>query len=353
MIIAPILGIGGTEKSLSKLLNSLENEKIDICCILIGKKTSTVSKFFDVSKRQNLIIHEVNISRPIVTLRKIHMEVRNFKPNIIEGYLTLGNLLAIFFGSKKRISICNIRSVKKSFFQNPRSWFAYSLIERMADSIIVNAPHLQSNRQKISIKTALIPSLTSDQGEFIHKIFSMESSDEIYVLTIANLRREKDLENFINQIDSLPAEFTQKLHFHIVGEGEEREKLEEKIQSSLFNIKLEGFQRDIRPFLQKANIYIHPSRTEGMPNAAIEAILAGIPFLLSKKSYAFDLVSDLNLLYDIDHVGGLSHQLVQKLTDMDSFHKDSERERKKLELIYSQLNINKNRLNLYHDLIQN
>ena len=353
MIIAPILGIGGTENSLSKFLISIESQKIEICCIFIVRKSTTTSNFFSIPKKRNLVMHEVNISRPIASLRKIQKEMRNFKPNIIEGYLTLGNLLSIFFAGKKSVSICNIRSVKKTFFQNPKSWIAYSIIVKMADSIIVNAPHLQSKRQKILIKTSVIPSLTCDQKKIKARSFSLGSSDEIYVLTIANLRKEKDLGNFIDQIDSLPAEFIQKLRFHIVGDGEDRAKLEDKIASSSFNIVLEGFQRDIQPFLQKANIYIHPSRTEGMPNAVIEAIQAGIPFLLSKKPYAFDLISNCDLLYDIDRVGGLSDQLVQKLSDIDSFHNDCERERKKLALIYSQSHINRSRLDFYHDLIQN
>jgi glycosyltransferase involved in cell wall biosynthesis len=68
------------------------------------------------------------------------------------------------------------------------------------------------------------------------------------------------------------------LHLMIVGDGSERVSLEERTGSLGINkhVTFAGNQKDIRPYLQAADIFVLPSQTEGISNALLEAMASGL-----------------------------------------------------------------------------
>lgn len=68
----------------------------------------------------------------------------------------------------------------------------------------------------------------------------------------------------------------------IGGEGAEREALQSAIQTAgLRNVRLAGFVEHPREFLAGLNLYLQPSRREGLCIAAHEAMQAGLPVIVS------------------------------------------------------------------------
>jgi len=68
----------------------------------------------------------------------------------------------------------------------------------------------------------------------------------------------------------------------IAGEGDQREVLEAAIRAAgLANVRLTGFETDPRGFLAGLDLYLQPSRAEGLCIAAHEAMQAGLPVLVS------------------------------------------------------------------------
>ena len=73
------------------------------------------------------------------------------------------------------------------------------------------------------------------------------------------------------------------IELHIVGDGSERSRLEQMVRASgLNNVVFHGFQRDVDQYLNRADILMMPSRTEGLPMSLIEAASAGLPVIASK-----------------------------------------------------------------------
>lgn len=68
----------------------------------------------------------------------------------------------------------------------------------------------------------------------------------------------------------------------IAGEGAERANLEAALAAAgLDNVKLTGFEPDPKAFLADLDLYIQPSRSEGLCIAVHEAMQAGLPTLVS------------------------------------------------------------------------
>lgn len=68
------------------------------------------------------------------------------------------------------------------------------------------------------------------------------------------------------------------IEFRIAGDGPERHNLEKIIeQKDLDNVELVGEIQDVAGFLSTLDIYIQPSRSEGLCMTVIEAMAAGLP----------------------------------------------------------------------------
>jgi glycosyltransferase involved in cell wall biosynthesis len=72
----------------------------------------------------------------------------------------------------------------------------------------------------------------------------------------------------------------------LVGDGPERDRLEDLAQTlGLADVVVfEGFRSDPLAFMQRASIFALPSRFEGMPNALLEAMAAGLPAVVTDAS---------------------------------------------------------------------
>lgn len=71
----------------------------------------------------------------------------------------------------------------------------------------------------------------------------------------------------------------------IIGDGEDRQEVEKYIKTKGMesNIKLLGMRDDVSDFMQAVDVFVLPSRFEGLPVVAIEAQAAGLPCFLSKQ----------------------------------------------------------------------
>ena len=94
------------------------------------------------------------------------------------------------------------------------------------------------------------------------------------------------------------------IRLHLVGDGDLREDIENlsaelAIQSS---VVFHGMQSNVHPFLQSADIFILPSRYEGMPMTIIEAMATGLPIVATNVGGIPDMVADgySALLVDCD-----------------------------------------------------
>ncbi|MBQ7906544.1 MAG: glycosyltransferase [Clostridia bacterium] len=78
----------------------------------------------------------------------------------------------------------------------------------------------------------------------------------------------------------------------LVGDGSEREDLERLIKKQNLEgrVRICGYTKDIKPYLQDADIYLSASRVEGLPFNILEAMRVGLPIVASDIKGHSDLL---------------------------------------------------------------
>lgn len=103
------------------------------------------------------------------------------------------------------------------------------------------------------------------------------------VITVTRLSNEKGVDVLIQSWAKIVAE-EKSLKLVIIGTGPEKEEIQKKVSSLKIgeSIEFAGFVNDVKGYLRCADLFILPSRTEGMSNALLEAMSYGIPCIVTK-----------------------------------------------------------------------
>lgn len=112
------------------------------------------------------------------------------------------------------------------------------------------------------------------------------------LVAVGRLDPQKDLGSLLAALpEILPAAPAARLL--ILGEGPERAALEAAARGAGLGerVLFRGLVPDVVPYLQAADVFVLPSRAEGMPNALLEAMAAGLPCVSSRVGGALDLIT--------------------------------------------------------------
>lgn len=121
------------------------------------------------------------------------------------------------------------------------------------------------------------------------------------VVSVGRLMPEKGHRTLIEAADRLRILRGDNWEIIIIGEGPERETLQELIESRGLGdrVKLVGVIKWGRPLfelLDSAQLFVLPSLTEGMPRALIEAMARGLPAVGSRVGGIRDLLDEEDLV---------------------------------------------------------
>ncbi len=113
------------------------------------------------------------------------------------------------------------------------------------------------------------------------------------VVTVARLSPEKQLLMCL-RIHRRLRDSGHDFHWHVVGEGLERTKLEQEIVAlgMADRFWLEGFQESPRAWMRHADLFVLCSRSEGCPTVIREALAEGTPVLSTDVNGARELIED-------------------------------------------------------------
>lgn len=180
------------------------------------------------------------------------------------------------------------------------SWLLYFPIEYVlsyfTDSLVtINKEDYGISKKMKSKKKIFIPgvgfdsSFKSIENRFISKP-TKTNNQPIRIISVGELNKNK---NHILSIKTI-SQF-ENIEYYICGEGKLRAKLQKLINrlKSSHKIVLLGHRSDVKELLNCSDIFVFPSKREGLSIALMEAMSIGLPCLVSNIRGNRDLI-DVN-----------------------------------------------------------
>jgi len=201
----------------------------------------------------------------------------------IIGWLLSGRVGKLFLSDHIQLSIDgkHINKISK-IYMSLSILFTYSF----ANGIIAVSKGVKDDLSKVGFlnkkKIVVINNPVSLKNDNVNKYnLSKEqlwdNNSNYNILSVGNLKKQKDHKNLIEAFALLPAQM--KIKLIILGEGPLRQDLLNLINKLNLNdkIKLHGFVIDPLPWFKSADLFVLSSLWEGFGNVIVEALESGLP----------------------------------------------------------------------------
>jgi|TARA_B110000908_G_scaffold145100_1_gene175165 UDP-glucose:(heptosyl)LPS alpha-1,3-glucosyltransferase len=126
-----------------------------------------------------------------------------------------------------------------------------------------------------------VPANFADIRECFRKEFELDAGD-ILLLQIGSGFRTKGLDRSLRAISALPLELRSRTQLYVIGQDDPKEFISLAKSLGISNMVTFFSGRDDVPrFLQGADVLLHPSYAENTGGVILEAIVAGLPSLVT------------------------------------------------------------------------
>lgn len=181
----------------------------------------------------------------------------------------------------------------------PRSWKYRAVLARWVDAVVVNAdrirPHYLSLPGWTEDRVATIyngvrpPARTQESGA-VRRALGLQPQHRV-IGTIARLSQQKRLDRLLHALAALPHD----VHCILAGDGELRGSLEQLARELKLDGRVHflGERDDVGDVLDAMDVFVVSSDREGMSNAMLEALAAGVPVVSTPVSGADEALEPL------------------------------------------------------------
>ncbi len=115
---------------------------------------------------------------------------------------------------------------------------------------------------------------------------------DVFLIHTGRFVHKNGLDDVIRALPKLPT----NVHFFMIGDGPDKQKLETlaKKQGVLSRVHFHAYVYvdEVPKYLQACDIFIRPSRSEGMGNSFVEAMAAGLPVIATQEGGIADFLFD-------------------------------------------------------------
>ena len=143
-----------------------------------------------------------------------------------------------------------------------------------------------------AVNTAHFAQLVSDEAIVKVKESLGKKEGDVFLVTTSRMVHKNALDDVISALPLLPP----NVHFLIYGGGPDREKLEKQAKELGVQDRthFKGLidHKDMPPMLHACDIFIRPSRSEGMGNSFVEAMAAHLPVIATQEGGIADFLFD-------------------------------------------------------------
>lgn len=274
---------GGAERALYEIVTRLDPSDWTVKVFCLGPETELAVKLRD--RGIETVCLGARRASDLGVLFRLIRELKAFRPAVLQTFLfhanILGRLAGWWAGVPVILSGLRVAEKEKRWHLWLDRWtnglvkcnvcvsegvrqFAHQVGGLRADKLCVIPNGVDAERFASAIPADLRP-------------FGIPTNAWTLV-TVGRLTPQKGQDDLIQAVAPLMSDHAD-LHLLVIGEGPERARLTQ-LASDLGirdRVHLPGWQADVPGILKSSQIFVLPSRWEGMPNALLEAMASGLP----------------------------------------------------------------------------
>ena len=281
-------GIGGSERHLLTLLPALAARGVDVRFLGLDDTSRAPDPFYDA-----LTVPFDRMSAPrdfdLGLARRVRGATRG--ADIVHTHLVHADVYGAL-GARRLVSTKH----NDDPFRAGAFRFVERALARRAERIIA----ITNALGRFQIERVGLP---ADKVEVIHyglddppQAWGTNAPDDVpadarVLLAVLRLEPQKGVDVAVRSLPAILEEHP-SARLVVLGEGPQREELEELARSIGVPLSLLGRVPDVAAWLRRADLLVHPARWEGFGLALLEAMLASLPVVATDVSSIPEIVVD-------------------------------------------------------------
>lgn len=293
--IIPWLGLGGAEVMCENLCNELKNMGHDVTVVSFFNKNTAITERMNENGIPVLFLNKQD-GFDCSVFKKLFDLIKSIKPDVVHTHLHAGMYavpVAMFSGVRRIVytvhNVASKETTKLGKLLN-QVFFRFRRVTPVALSAsiqktILEVYHLSEDKVPVVLNGVALEKC------IVKNDYSIAQSAQI--INVARMMEVKNhhelLKGFRLLLDKgIDARLT------LIGDGELRDSVLEQIQHLELQerVKLIPKTDNVYPFLSDADIFILPSKYEGIPMSIIEAMGTGLPIVASKVGGIPDMLEN-------------------------------------------------------------
>jgi len=293
---------GGATKYVYDLARSLQKGG-DTVAVAYGTKGPLTQKLEDLNIPQYHIeglTRDIGFFREIKAYKGILSVIDEFEPDIVHVNSSKGGIGAFAAWLRGIKVVFTVHGWAFNERRNPLAKFVFKIIYLttifFSHKVIAVSEALKKQaRHWPGIKKFVVIPNGVEQGEIFSKEEARAKLAEVHpnlkpilekewLLTVAELHDSKGIDIMLSALTTLREEDAELPHYIVLGEGDERWRLEKLIESYDLHeyVHLVGFVENAAAYMKAGDIFVLPSRTEALGYVVIEAGMAEVPVVASR-----------------------------------------------------------------------
>jgi glycosyltransferase involved in cell wall biosynthesis len=339
LVLIDTLEIGGAEKSLLEILPRLKTVQPILCHLYPGAALKPSFEQAGVRVISLDLPGKYAFTKAVAGVREL---IRAERPALLHSTLMRADLVARVAGRLERVPVINT-FVNDTY--SPIRWQTMAMMRSLKHLVMLTLDRLTAplvtrfaaNSRAIkfaSCKALGVPEAKVKmiyRGRTIARFARTENDKQELrqasglhaapiLINVARLLDRKGQDDLIRAMPMVLKCYPQALLL-IVGEGSYRPALEALVRHLKLetHVKLLGSRNDIPQLLHLSDLFISPSHYEGLPGSVVEAMLSGVPVVLSDTDVHREMVADSETgkLVPLRNVAALTACIVELLDNPD------------------------------------
>lgn len=334
LFIITYLEMGGAQTQLLRLVKNLDQRKYEVY-ICAGRQGYLAGDFSQVEGLTLYFVpHLVRCIHPLydfMAFFELYRYIRRHTFDIVHVHCPKASMLGRWaaYAAGVRNIVYTVHGWPFHAYMNPLARFLYKFLERLTaritKKIIVVS---QYDRDRGVAGFIAPPNMFSlvhygiDVIEFQKTRGEHAVSRFPAVITVSSFKPQKGMCYFLAAVKNILKVYPDS-RFIVIGDGPGRRRFEDAVRKNKISrsVSVTGWQRDISVFFHQASLFILTSLWEGLPVSLIEAVIAGIPVVVTDTGGVRDIVvqGQQGIIVPRADVSALEAACIEMLRDYESW----------------------------------